>query len=401
MADRNASLGEEPREGKGMNDTIYLIQDDGSFQEIVETPYPSEDVLQRLLAEHPAMLRGGRTGTTGAQPWLLVAREIPVPDSEIGDRSFFLDHLFLDQDGVPTLVEVKRSSDTRIRREVVGQMLDYAANAVTYLPVHSLQALFEETCSTRGEDAAVVLRGFLEVDPTVEVASEEFWQKVKTNLQAGRVRMIFVADDIPARLKRIIEFLNVQMDPAEVLGIELRQFVGEGVRTIVPHVIGQTAEAETRKAVGASQKNKWDEPSLLQALGERNNAGSAAVARAIIDWARGRGLGLWWGEGLKDGSFYPMLELEDGQRWVFSVWTNGKVEIHLQSLRHYRPFDEPDMRRELLRRLNEILGVDLPLDAIDRRPRFPILALGESAKLQRFLSIMDWAMEQLRTHAGK
>ena len=28
----------------------------------------------------------------------------------------------------PTLVEVKRSSDTRIRREVVGQMLDYAAN---------------------------------------------------------------------------------------------------------------------------------------------------------------------------------------------------------------------------------------------------------------------------------
>ena len=31
---------------------------------------------------------------------------------------------------MPTLVEVKRSSDTRIRREVVGQMLHYAANAV-------------------------------------------------------------------------------------------------------------------------------------------------------------------------------------------------------------------------------------------------------------------------------
>jgi hypothetical protein len=31
---------------------------------------------------------------------------------------------------VPTLLEVKRSSDTRIRREVVGQMLDYAANGV-------------------------------------------------------------------------------------------------------------------------------------------------------------------------------------------------------------------------------------------------------------------------------
>jgi hypothetical protein len=31
----------------------------------------------------------------------------------------------LDQDAVPTLVEVKRSSDTRIRREVMGQMSDY------------------------------------------------------------------------------------------------------------------------------------------------------------------------------------------------------------------------------------------------------------------------------------
>jgi len=40
----------------------------------------------------------------------------------------------LDQDAIPTIVEVKRSTDTRIRREVVGQMLGYAANAVVYCP---------------------------------------------------------------------------------------------------------------------------------------------------------------------------------------------------------------------------------------------------------------------------
>ena len=33
----------------------------------------------------------------------------------------------LDQDAIPTLVKVERSSDTRVRCEVVGQMLDYAA----------------------------------------------------------------------------------------------------------------------------------------------------------------------------------------------------------------------------------------------------------------------------------
>jgi hypothetical protein len=35
-------------------------------------------------------------------------------------------------------VEVKCSIDTRIRPEVVGQMLDYVANPVVYWPVETL-----------------------------------------------------------------------------------------------------------------------------------------------------------------------------------------------------------------------------------------------------------------------
>ncbi|MBK9978490.1 MAG: hypothetical protein IPP20_11280 [Gemmatimonadetes bacterium] len=66
--------------------------------------------------------------------------------------------MFLDQDAVPTLVEVKRSSDTRIRREVVGQMLDYAANAVAFWPAERLQAEFEATVSRAGGEPSTVLR---------------------------------------------------------------------------------------------------------------------------------------------------------------------------------------------------------------------------------------------------
>ena len=40
-------------------------------------------------------------------------------------------------------MEVKRSGDTRIRREGVGQMLDYAANAGVYWPVEEIKAKFE------------------------------------------------------------------------------------------------------------------------------------------------------------------------------------------------------------------------------------------------------------------
>ena len=51
--------------------------------------------------------------------------------------------------------------------------------------------------------------------------------------------MVFVADEIPAELRRVVEFPNEQMDSAEVLAIEIKQYVGEGMRTLVPRVIGQ------------------------------------------------------------------------------------------------------------------------------------------------------------------
>jgi hypothetical protein len=51
------------------------------------------------------------------------------------------------------------------------------------------------------------------------------------------MRMLFGADRIPAELRRIVEFLNEQMDPAEVLALELSQFRGEGLERS-PHSAG-------------------------------------------------------------------------------------------------------------------------------------------------------------------
>jgi hypothetical protein len=70
-----------------------------------------------------------------------------VPDpSGLGDR-WSLDHLYLDQDGIPTFVECKRATDTRIRREVVAQMLDYAANGLKHWSMDQLRQAATETAS--------------------------------------------------------------------------------------------------------------------------------------------------------------------------------------------------------------------------------------------------------------
>src|SRR3954451_7376395 len=140
-----------------MSGGIFLLRGEDDLVPMTEAPYDSEDVLQELLAKFPDLLAGDQLAGAEARRWVLVDRESGVPDEEGGVGRWSLDHLFLDQDAVPTLVEVKRSSDGRIRREVIGQMLDYAANAVVYLPIDRIRGWFEERCTRDGIDTELAM----------------------------------------------------------------------------------------------------------------------------------------------------------------------------------------------------------------------------------------------------
>ena len=325
-----------------------------------ETTYDSESLLQKLLADHPDLLAGDQIDAEEPRRWLLVTREMAVPGEQDGAGRWSLDHLFLDQDAIPTLVEVKRSTDTRIRREVIGQMLDYAANAVAYLPVEEIKAKFESRCKDDGVVPEAELAEFLGEGQDAST----FWQSVKTNLQAGRVRLLFIADEIPPELRRVVEFLNSQMDPAEVLAIEVKQFVGENLKTLVPRVLGQTEKALGRKIVDRGEPRKWDEASFFLDLSQRRGEQEAAVARRLLEWANKHGLRVWWGHGKKDGSFFPMYDNKFGKNFLFSVWTYGSVEIQFQHMVR-PPFDNARKRKDLAQRLSAI-GLSIPEDALKK-----------------------------------
>ncbi len=224
-------------------DLVFYRDKDGRLVEMRPQPYGSENDLQKLLAEHPYLL-GGQTGRDFRL--LLVAREQGVPGEENGADRWSLDHLFVDDAGVPTLVEVKRSTDTRIRREVVGQMLDYAANGVSYWPEGSLRGFFEKTVG----DPNLAQRQL--ADHLQGGDADDFWTTVEDNLRSGRLRLVFVADHIPDTLRRIIEFLNEQMDRTEVIGVEVQQYLGGEHATLVPRVLGRTTAAQRKKAVSST-----------------------------------------------------------------------------------------------------------------------------------------------------
>jgi hypothetical protein len=63
---------------------------------------------------------------------------------------------------------------------------------------------FEAGCEKKGADAGQILADFLGADMSDGSAADAFWGLVKTNLQAGKVRLIFLADRIPTELQRIV-----------------------------------------------------------------------------------------------------------------------------------------------------------------------------------------------------
>ena len=263
-----------------MNGKIFLLENGNELIKMEEREYASELILQDLIADYPDLLAGDQMDEENPRKWLLVKKEQELYLEEEGSNVVYLDHLFLDQDGVPTLVEVKRSSDTRIRREVVGQMLDYASNAVVYLQVEEMMNSVES--NFQGHEMGDILSYKLGFDGN----PDEFWLKVKTNLQAGKVRMIFLADSIPPELKRIVEFLNEQMDPAEAFAVEVKQYVGEGLKTLVPRLTGQTAEAQKKRIIS----KKLDEKIFFENL---DDAGKDFF-KELFEFSRENNLKIIW-----------------------------------------------------------------------------------------------------------
>ncbi|MEV3856980.1 hypothetical protein AB0J38_21950 [Streptomyces sp. NPDC050095] len=246
--------------------------------------FETEAEFQELLARHPRILDFGTLSDGQPMRLMLVAREMGVATSADGGPAYWLDHLFVDGDGVPTLVEVKRATDTRIRREVVGQMLDYAANGSQYWPATTLQRAFEETCTLDGQDITQAYAQL--IGP--ERAPEDFWAGVEERLAAGQMRLLFVADRIPVELRAVVEFLNRQMRHTDVYAVELTQYRGAGeLKVLVPRVYGEVATAA--KTPAGQRRPVWTRTAVEEALENGCTMEVRQVVQDLVEHATRRG----------------------------------------------------------------------------------------------------------------
>lgn len=369
---------------------VFLLQGEHSLVPMEPGQFATEDDFQRLLSRFPELLVGDQVDPQNPRRWILVKREQSISTGEVGASLWSIDHVFLDQDGIPTLVEIKRQTDSRLRREVVGQMLDYAANCLTYWSLETLQSGFEKTCRELGRSSDATLRELLGTDDGVS----DFWERVRTNLQAKKIRLLFVADVIPIELRRIVEFLNEQMDPAEVLAIELRQFTSKDLKTIVPTVYGQT-QATARKRAGPVQR--WDETTLFEKLSQNAGEKELAIARAIYNWmGKGGSRPLAFGTGKENGSVYPVFKANGIPINPAYLSSDGKLWLQLGALEGKPVFGPIEARRALMEHFNHISGANLREADLTRYPSISLRTIaGDSDGKAKVLSALRWMEEQI------
>ena len=349
-----------------MTDRIYTREQHGRLEPLVGERFAKEDELQALIAEHPELLDGTQMRPDDPRRWILVSREQGIAETSDAGTRWAVDHLLVDQDAVPTLVEVKRGRNPEIRRTVIGQMLEYAAHATRTWTADTLRRAFEEST----EDPGAELGKLLQPDGEEEPDADDFWERVATNLAAARLRLLFVADDIPDELERVVEFLNAQMPVIEVLAVEIKQFKGDSRQTLVPRVLGRTAASPRSQR---TRRSKLDRESFLNAFVNPEHRSVAARLLGVADesgaiverYANGLGIRIpcpHWKKGVGIAWLFPPSEWGHAVLRGLTAVSLG-ISMDLPAEEASLPDDKRLAYAALRQWMGEIAGYDFAKDA--------------------------------------
>lgn len=148
------------------------------------------------------------------------------------------DALFLNALGMPTLVECKLWRNPEARREVVGQILDYA-RALRRWTYADLQREAARSRRQQGFDLHAYMR---EAGGQSELDQSAFVDNVTRNLARGRVLLLVLGDGIREGVEAIADYIQGTTGLHFTFGlVEAQVFdLGGGQRIVQPRVLART-----------------------------------------------------------------------------------------------------------------------------------------------------------------
>jgi len=296
-----------------------------------------EEALQTLIEKYPEGLPGKQMDPENEDPphFVLLRREMPI-------GGWSLDHLLVDQRGVLTLMETKLTQNPEARREVIGQILEYAANAVESWGNGRLREKATEFWVKQGWSVDDLLRKKFGDDLDVE----DFWATVEETLEEGKLRLIVAADELRPEARRTIEYLSREMKRVQIFGLELRCYGGEeaGPMVLVPRLIGQMTRKEP-----ADGGTLWTADRLQTAYDDLPQDAVTSRLKGVLEWAINQRCFL------EARAKFPTFGLRGrGGGRVFTFLPNGTVYWYVNAQNYAGDAEERDRLFEELKRLRMV-----------------------------------------------
>lgn len=360
---------------------IYTVFQDGStvLAERKRAQHEERD-LQTLVEKNLDLLLGEEIDSENPRCWLLIKHEMPVPSPETGTDVWYLDILVADQDAIPTLIECKLAKNGEAHREIVGQLFEYAANGRHYWTAEQLLRAARGTHPDLPAEMAKLRSEWSE--------PEEYFNAVEANLREANMRLIFLLDEAPQRLKMQLGFFHGRMPTIKLFVLELQQFQAAGQTYVSPYLI-KPQDIEPRVRSDSDKRSRsnggqvWDEQTFLAELTSRVN--DAVPVTQLLNFFQANRWSIAWGKG-KTGSAllaFPGVPLRN----FLSVQTHGVLYLNFFV---FTPEEKNNARWNALVKIgHEICNVDLGDNLTNRSP--PILFDAWSPHIDAILATLRTA----------
>ena len=220
-----------------MSKTPVIVDESGKVQKLQRIMLNShsfkEEWMQILLEKSPSILPTGNISSVYA-PLVCLAREVETP-------SGYIDNLYLSAKGYIVLVETKLWRNPEARREVVGQILDYAKDIQKW-SYEKIDAVFRKYHHTNES-----LFSHMVAEKLCDASDEAvFVDTVEKNIKASRILLMIVGDGIREGVEKMSEFLNQNPTMQYHFALcELEVYQLEnGQRLVVPQLTAKTELVE-------------------------------------------------------------------------------------------------------------------------------------------------------------
>jgi len=193
-----------------------LLIDGESIKPLDKVKFTEEGKLQDYLEKYPSLIPLSEI-VEEASDLLCIGREVIAGPGAI-------DLLFIDKDGLLTVVETKLAKNPEARRTVIGQIIEYAS--------YISQWTADDVYRIAGE------YGKSNLDEVMGNMGEEFRSNIERNLRNGKMRLIIAVDELIEPLRATVTFLNSHSD-FDVLLLQVSSFEeSESRKVLIPLLFG-------------------------------------------------------------------------------------------------------------------------------------------------------------------